>query len=393
MEVKAMIQAFSACTSEIDDAELAVKEIVEQLGYEGKLLKNTVGIMSCFTDFIETGIVKALCDALPFDVLGCTTIANASAGQWGETMLCLLALTSDDAEFVTGLSEPILEEDIRALRRSYEEATRGRDGRPSLEISFSPLLLSAGNDFFVESMDEITGGTPLFGALPVDHNTDYHDARVIFKGEAWRDRCAFLLFYGDVAPRFYTGDISKDKIFPEEGTVTASKGNVIQSVNRKPIIEYLMSLGLTKNENGDIAGINSFPIIADYNDGSEPTIITMFAMTPEGYAVCSGKAPVGSTLAVGRLSPFEVTATSANTLKKFLDETQCGAALIFSCIGRYFSLMYDQSAEMQMVVSWMENRDIPYLMAYSGGEACPARDDAGILINRARSNTFTICVI
>jgi hypothetical protein len=386
-----MIRAFSACVTEIDDAELAVKQIIERLDYKGKLLKNTVGIMSCFAEFIETGVVKALCDTLPFDVLGATTIANASAGQWGEIMLCLLVITSDDTEFATGLSEPVLEENPLVLRRSYDEAVLGRSGRPSLMLSFSPLLFNVCNEFFVESMDEITGSVPIFGALPVDHNADYHESHVIFNGEAWRDRCAFLLFYGGVAPHFHTGTISDDKIFPEEGTVTASKGNLIQSVNGKSMTEYLMSLGLAQNENGGIAGINSFPVIADYNDGTEPAIISMFAMTPEGYAVCSGRVPVGSTLAIGRFSPEEIIATSTNALEEALDGNQYQTVLIFSCVGRYFSLLYDQSAEMEMTVSRMKDRSVSYLMAYSGGETCPVRNDAGKLINRAHSNTFVIC--
>jgi hypothetical protein len=386
-----MIQAFSAYTTELDDAELAVRELVERLDYEGKLLKNTVGILSCFADFVETGVVKAMRDAMPFDVLGITTIANVTDGQWSETMLCMLVLTSDDVEFAAALSGPASEDDPSELRLAYEEAARGRDDRPALALSFFPLLFNIGNDFFVESMDKIADGAPIFGALPVDHNEDYRESRVIFNGEAWRDRCAFLLFYGDVTPRFYTGTISDDKIFPEEGTVTASKGSLIQSVNGKPVMEYLLSLGLSKNEDGGITGINSFPLIADYNDGSEPTAISMFAITPEGCAVCSGKAPVGSKIAVGRFSPAEIVETSANTLKKALDETPYRTMLIFSCVGRYFSLLYNQSAEMEMVVASMKDRDTPYLMSYSGGETCPVRGDAGKLLNRAHSNTFVIC--
>jgi hypothetical protein len=353
--------------------------------------ENTVGIISCFADFIETGVVKALCSALPFDVLGVTTIASASEGQWGETVLCVLVLTSDDTEFVTGLSGPVPEEDPSALRSAYEEAMRGRDGRPSWMLCFFPLLFNAANDFFVESMDEITGGVPIFGALPVDHNEDYHESYVIFNGEAWRDRCAFLLFCGGEAPRFYTGTISEDRIFPEEGTVTASKGDLIQSVNGKPIIEYFTSLGLVQDENGEIEGVNSFLIIADCHGDAAPTIISIFAMTPEGYAVCGRRVPVGSTLTIGRFSPGEISLTSALTLDKALDEIQCRTVLIFSCVGRYFSLLYDHSAEMEMVVSRMKNSGISYLMSYSGGEVCPVRNDADKQINHAHSNTFIIC--
>ena len=113
-----MIRSFSAHTYEIDDAALAVEEIKRRLDCDGKLMKNSVGSLACFVDFIETGVVKALSEALPFDILGITTIASASAGQCGETTLCILVLTSDDTEFVPVLSGPVQGEDPSVLRRS-----------------------------------------------------------------------------------------------------------------------------------------------------------------------------------------------------------------------------------------------------------------------------------
>jgi hypothetical protein len=150
-------------------------------------------------------------------------------------------------------------------------------------------------------------------------------------------------------------------------------------------------LGLTQNENGAIAGINSFPVIVNYNDGTEPAMLAMFAMTPEGYAVCSGRAPAGSMLSIGKFSTEEIIATSANTLDRVLDGTEYKAVIIFSCIGRYFSLRYSQFAEIEMTVSKMKNSSAAYLMAYSGGEICPVYNKEGKHINRSHSNTFVIC--
>ncbi|MDR0648979.1 MAG: FIST C-terminal domain-containing protein [Synergistaceae bacterium] len=387
-----MIRSFSAHTSEIDDAALAVEEIKRRLDCDGKLMKNSVGILVCFVDFIETGVVKALSEALPFDILGMTTIASASPGQCGETALCILVLTSDDTEFVPVLSGPVQGEDPSVLRRSYGEAVRGREGRPSLILGFFPMLFAAGVDFFVESMDEITGGVPIFGSLAVDHNDDYHESGIIIGGEAWHDRCAFLLFYGDGTPRFYTGNIPKDGIFPAEGTITASSGNLIQRVDGKLMIDYLVSLGLTRNEDGDIDGINSFPIIVDCKDGTEPVLTTMMAITPEGYVVCGRKIPVGATFAVGRYFPDGIIQAAASTLENALDGGLCRTMLIFSCVDRYFSLLHDQYAEMETVVSRMENSGISFMMAYSGGEVCPVRKNSDELANRAHSNTFIVCV-
>ena len=48
-----MIKTLTAQTHEIDDVELAVSEILEQLNVGEKLLKNTVGILTCYTEFID----------------------------------------------------------------------------------------------------------------------------------------------------------------------------------------------------------------------------------------------------------------------------------------------------------------------------------------------------
>ena len=65
-----MIKTLIAYTTEVDDEDDAVAEILEQLDMGSNLLKHAVGIMTCHLDFMEGGIVKALCKALPFEVAG-----------------------------------------------------------------------------------------------------------------------------------------------------------------------------------------------------------------------------------------------------------------------------------------------------------------------------------
>ena len=63
-----MIKTLIAWTAEVDDDKLAVEQIKSQLGLEGGLLRNTVGIVACHYEFVLSGILKAICEALPFDV-------------------------------------------------------------------------------------------------------------------------------------------------------------------------------------------------------------------------------------------------------------------------------------------------------------------------------------
>ncbi|MDL2228723.1 FIST C-terminal domain-containing protein [Treponema sp. OttesenSCG-928-L16] len=386
-----MFRSFSAYTNEVDDVDRAVSEILEQLDLDGKLLKNTIGILSCFTDYLGSGVAEALQERLPFDIIGNTTIANASSGEIGETMLCLLVITSDSLDFTAGISDPVLEEDPGLVRRAYEKASAGKSASPAFILSFAPLLFNVSGDFFVEAMDQASGGLPNFGTLAVDHNADYHESYVILNGKAWRDRYAFLLVYGDIKPDFYLGTISDEKVFQEKGAITASQGNQLQSVNGKSVTDFLLSLGLAQNEDGSIAGINSFPIIVDYNDGTEPAVRAMFALTPDGSAVCGGRVPVGAKITIGRFDPQEIIATSSGALDRALQKRGYSVILMYSCVGRYFTLDLNQLAELEMTVSRMKGRNTSYMLSYSGGEICPVYNKDGSLTNRSHNNTFVIC--
>ena len=75
-----MIKMLTAFTEEADDVEFAVSEILEQLNLDG-LLAGSVGIIHCHADFIDGGVVAALGERLPFDVVGCSTSSGSSSGN------------------------------------------------------------------------------------------------------------------------------------------------------------------------------------------------------------------------------------------------------------------------------------------------------------------------
>ncbi|MDR3321639.1 MAG: FIST C-terminal domain-containing protein [Synergistaceae bacterium] len=391
-----MIRTMTAHTSEIDDVESAVSEILRQLGMDDmKLLANTVGILTCYADFIESGTVRGICDALPFDVVGSTTLGNSTRGSIGTMLLTLMVLTSDDVSFSVGLSDPILSENDASLRAAYETTASALPGKPAMIVSFAPLLMNVGGDFYVNSLDAISGGVPNFGMISVDHNPDYHESRVIHNGGAHADRYALILLSGEVKPRFFLGSISAAKVFHDRGAVTSALGNQLQTVNDRPVVEYLKSLGLTLDGSGTVVGINSFPFIVDYNDGTTPVVRAMFANTPEGYAVCGGDIPVGATISVGAIDAGEIKATTSEALESALAGAKPDCILMFSCVGRYFSMGYEPLSEMERVRDIMEGNDVPYQLTYSGGEMCPvgAMDDGASLANRNHNDTFVLCAL
>ncbi|MDR1482872.1 MAG: FIST C-terminal domain-containing protein [Synergistaceae bacterium] len=386
----------AAYTSEIDDVDAAVSEILEQLKLEGDLRGNSIGIVTCYSDFIESGVLSALCDALPFKVIGSTTLSNAVPGSKGNMLLTLVVLTGDDVSFQIGLTEPISSENEDSLSEAYEAARAGLGCQPSLMLSFVPLLMNVSSDFYVDVFTRISGGVPNFGMLAVDHNSDYHESQVICDGSAYADRYAFVLVSGNITPRFFRSSVLPGKIYREKGVVTASKGNHLQTVNDKPVADFLQSLGLKKDKDGTIIGINSFPLIVDYNDGAIPVVRAVYAQTPEGYAVCGGDIPVGATLSIGFLDEKEVIATAVATLEAVAASGEFNCALICSCIGRYFYLGYNPDGEIEQARRFLDGRGVPYLFSYSGGELCPVYPREGAaksMTNRNHNDTLVICTL
>ncbi len=384
-----MTRFFTAHTEEIDDIQAAVDEIIGALPRPDELLAHTFGFISCFADFVETGVVKLLCSRLPFEIIGITTLGNAADGVFSETMLTLSLITSDDVSFSTVLTDPISSEDALPLRNAYDIAAAKATG-PVFMLSAVPLLLNVGGDFFVNTMNEITGGLPNFGTVAVDHNPTYNQAGVIYNGEFYRDRYAFSLICGDIEPVFFVSGVSNERVFSEKGVITGSNGNQLLSVNGMSALDFCKSLGLSQNDDGTIAGINLFPLIVDRNDGTPPVIRSMFATTPEGYAVCGGDMPVGATVSVGAFDSNEILTTSAAAVAKALGHCKNGM-IIFSCVGRYFSQGFAATAEMELVCKMTQGKP-PFQLSYSGGELCPVYGADGKLVNRSHNDTIAICV-
>ncbi|GHU48288.1 hypothetical protein FACS1894200_05060 [Spirochaetia bacterium] len=388
-----MITMINTFTNEIDDTEAAVQEILEQIKSAKPLSTHSIGIVTCFADFISSGVLAALAAALPFPIVGITTLASATRGHHGEMTLVMSILTGADVEFVPACTKPLAGEEEAPIKEAWEAATKGRGDMPELILSFAPLLLNAAADFYAEVWTEIAPNVPTFGTLAVDHNLDYHESATILNGEAFKDRYVFVLCYGNVKAQFFVAGITEEKAFREKGVVTSSVGNQVKGVNGVSVAQYLKGLGLKEDENGIIEGINSFPFIMDYHDGAQqPVIRCMFAITPDGSAVCGGKVPEGATLSVGVINVDEVLTTSGLMLQKAKEAAAGGkAVLMFSCVGRFFAQGFNQTAEMEKAQSIWSG--LPFHLAYSGGELCPVYDKTGLgTTNRCHNATLVICV-
>lgn len=383
-----MIKTISAHTREIDEIGDAVQEILEQLNLQENLMKNSVGFLSCYAEFVDSGVTAAVCEQLPFDVIGISTIGNMCDGQIGDMMLVVTVLTSDDVSFSAVCTEPLSQEYCRPINDAYKNAAKRLPEAPSFILAAAPLLTNLGGDTIIKQLDSISGGIPIFGTVTVDHNEDYRQAVTIFNGRAYKENLCFILMSGNVKPKFLVASLAEEKIRKQKTIITSSENNVLKEVNGISIIKYMESLGVISGGKRDGAII---PFVVDYNDGSKPVARVIFLLT-EDSAVCGGEMPMDATLSIGSIDYEDVIATSKLAMDSILSEGDKQGLFMFSCIARFMVLGANTSAEMEIISEKLESSKYSYQLAYSGGEICPVLDEKGVLKNRFHNYTFAACI-
>ena len=383
-----MIKTVTVSISELDDTALAVEQLKAQLGPEDALLRHTVGIMACHYEFVSSGVAAAICDALPFDVVGTISSAQAVRGEAGTFLLTLMILTSDDVNFVTAVTPSLADNPAQAIESAYRDACGGQ--KPALILTYAPYIPQNSGDSYVEILTEVSNGVPSFGTLAVDDTLDFSNCFMLHNGRHYCEQMGMILLFGDVHPRFYVANISSSHVFEKSALVTKSAGPVLMEVNERPVIEFFKDLGLVEASETQYA-MASLPFLLDYNDGTPPVSKIFVMLTPERHALCAGAMPEGSTLYMARTDKHDVLLTTGQAVDRLLGEMPAAdGLLVYSCISRSMALGAELYKEIELIGSKTSGH-MPFMMAYSGGEICPTQVSDGKAINRFHNNAFIAC--
>ena len=375
-----MISAILANTVEVDEPEIALRDILTQLHLQKNLRKNSVGIIHCNNDFIESGAVEAICDRLPFPVVGINTLLNSSSlGLLDNMLLTICVLTSDQVNFAAVLSDPYTGEDTGPLTKMYVEAESLLSQRPSFMLLYSGIPDStAVGERILTLLDRFSDGVPIFGSLPADFTTELKNPCVIYNGQAFPDRAAAILVEGQVTPVFNVQNVPLWRGIQQRAIVTESEGNIIKQVNGLPVIDFLESLGLCWY--GQISGYNTIPLFLDKNDGNLPVVRSIYGQTAEGHIFISGDAPVDSTLGFGILDE-QLVLRAVTEMGHSMKTLYSNIFYVLSCLSRNFALGLNYLADMEKFHA-ASLKTLPYIFSYSSGEFCPVTNPDGSLKNQ-----------
>ncbi|MDR1948801.1 MAG: FIST C-terminal domain-containing protein [Spirochaetaceae bacterium] len=379
----------TAHTVETDDVDAAVREILEQLDINRNIQKNSVGLIFCYVDFIESGVVEAVCKALPFDVLGCTTLGIALPEAVNDDMLALVVLTSDEVVFSAGVSEALGTDAEARITRLYETVSASA-AAPSLLLAFEPTMSGFLGEVTVSVLDRLSKGRPIFGASALDMNTNVRSPKTIYNGAAYSDRLALLLLSGGREPQFFVDSIPHKKTRSQQAVITEAEGNRMFSINNMSAVSYMERIGLIND--GVIDLLYAFPLVIDNHDGEKPWPCVIVGIGPDGALLCGGSILPGSTLSIGSPLGEDVLTTAARIVEIAKQKQDRDGLLIFSCFSRNVALV-DSGDEMKLVQKLMADSSLPYIFLYSAGEICPLCTGDGKIVNRFHQYSIISCIL
>ena len=388
-----MTKVFTAHTTETDDVEAAVSQILSQLDLS-RLSLYSAGIMYYHADFAKTGVTKRICEKLPFDIVGGTTSNSAVPGSKKDIVLTISVFTSDTVAFTSGISDPIYDEPFIPIEKLYREMLKEKPAlmgeKPGLFFIVAPDFAGATGDDYLVALGGISGDIPVFGLVSFIHTAQFRDIKTFFNGVEYDSSMAVIAFWGNVEPKFFISDIPDKQIIYQRAIITDSYKNRIKKVNGIPVLEYLKSEGLVKEE--DLEGIASFPLVLHMPGGSR-LIRTAYGID-KNEILCSGLVPSHIPMEISfcdREFVMESARKTANECSTWLrDNSDSKSALVVSCAARRWTLGIDVYAEIREIDACLNN--LPYHFAYSRGEFCP------INVNGKAENYFfnyslCICII
>ncbi|MDR0946983.1 MAG: FIST C-terminal domain-containing protein [Ruminococcus sp.] len=386
-----MIKMLTAHTYELDDIDLAIEEIKSQID-SSKFLKNSVGMVSCHADFITEGITDALCEAFDFPIFGQTCKAAADKNVISSEVLILTVLTSDDAEFNIAVTEPANSDMAENLQVLYKDTGAKTELPIKLVYIGLPLLVNVGGDFFVNTLNAVLDGAPLFGGVAVDHTADYRSSQLFYGKSHFSDRAIIMVISGNLNPKFFTADLGGREVYRDKAVVTEARGNKIITVNGMKATDFLEMIGIKRNEDGGFIGLNMCNLMVDYGDGSKPVVRAVFAETPDGEIITGGEIPQGAMITISYIETDDIEKADRKMAEQIKASGDFDLMLCCSCIGRYFNLAYDAEQEMKFITDeFGDEKD--FVFSYVGGEICPVETLDGKLVNRCHNQTFITCLI
>lgn len=389
-------------TDEIDDLDIAIDDLMSQFG-DFKLEAHSAGLLFAHPDTDLEELAGRLQDELGVPIIGTTAVAMFTMEGFRNEGISLHIFTSGDCIFHTGCTNELTAANARAeITALYGSLTAGVDDDDvKLVLAYgNPTLDMMGEDF-VDTLDELCHGAPIYGGLSSDSFV-MDECRVVCGRRVMNHALALMVITGKVQEIIQYG-FNVESTLDYEGVVTEVQGNMVMKLDDMPLAEAIAKAGISINADVNVCDYVSTPFRIRYRteDGGEIELMRQLAFVDKetGGGLFLGKVPLGANVQIGIISKEDIHASVEEVAVRALAEVKerhgydFSTLLITSCASRLMSYANDIELEAQGYVHM-----IPECMSMSGfysfGEICPSRA-AGSSRDRNtfHNTTFTMLVM
>ena len=400
------MKSIVVATQEIDNLQLASKELAAQVKQKLSLAHNSVGVVFCDADVKVDKLGELLNAELGIDIVGLTTTAAMERNTgYNDIGICLSVMTADDVEFSIGCTGNLSSESFpEAIKGAYKEARAKVKTDPALILTFAPYIAGLTSENYLELLDEASCGAPIFGGVATDHY-DLQYQKTFCNGQAFTGSLIFILLSGNVKPIFAMNHNFGTTV-QKKGKITKSHDNFVQMVEDETFKDYVSSIVPVPDEELVIFQFQSTPFIMelpDYETNEQPVVRTLVAVDHEtGAGSFLSKMPEGSTIYLNEFHRDNLRKSCEKAMegiKSQIDESkehEYSMLFISTCNARHLLMADDKSLESNIMGEYL--KDLPSgfnaMGFYGFGEFCPTGIRAdGTAKNRFHNISFAACAI
>jgi hypothetical protein len=356
----------------------------------------------------HSAFIAALQKKFPFELTGCTSIANFDTENGAQIISAVLViLTADDATFSFAVTEPLTGENLRQeLETAYKKAASTTESPGKLLFLVPPFTDTVPLDVYIDTLSEISGDIPIFGGLP-SSNMAEGDILMYAKGAPHMDRAALVLVGGNIRPIFSVQNVLS-AFSEQKNIITKAVDNVIYTVDNMPFMDYLKSVGLPIDElvsQGDLAVYVSTPLKIHLNKNEDndpiPVVRTIKKLDPsQGSGVLFGAISEKSIISIAAMKRGDIQDSCKMAIKEIQEKIVANQGngytyttlLCVSCGGRYMVMADDKDIEGNIILD-----NLPEGLTLSGfyayGEICPTVFRNGKATNRLHNESIVMCAL
>ena len=396
-----MVRIYTAFTKEIDNPEEAAKQILQQLNPAENALKNTIGFIHFYHEYVETEVCEAVVNALPFEVVGCVSSYIGTAGHHGEMSLSVTMITGNDFRFAI---ESVEGADAKTSEEISDEITRICNGflakeKPKVVIPLLTLLPNYNGENLITTASTLPEFIPMFGTVTFNMDKITNPHYVLSDKKFAINKFVFVALYGDFEPKFRVTSsfAAEEERSGDAVDITDADGAILKTVNGMPVLEYLKQIGMVTTDNvvTGTYGIWIIPAVLTYPDGT--SVVRAFPGVVEGteHIYSTGTMKAGAKIKFAHLNGDKTIASAAKLFTEIVAAKE-NNIMVYSCVARAWSLGTQLSAEAEKIAECVaeyrkQNSAMDYCVAYSGGEICPVKDKDGKLVNALHNYSFASC--